>query len=133
MVKIYDILFNKIYAWNLRKWGVGDIPHWNATLGVSFIMFINLISIALLFELAGVNIFLQQNIDKSIIALLALLIFSFNYFRYLHNQKFKRIVQMHKQEGLGSIIKGKYYMTIIVTFSLIILIVLALLNSAIHE
>jgi hypothetical protein len=47
-------LYFRIYAWNLRKQGESDFPQYNALLGTSFLMLLNLLSIPLILDSTGV-------------------------------------------------------------------------------
>ncbi len=64
MLGFYKYLYFRIYSWNLKKWGENDMPEWNAVLGVSFTMFINLFVLVLLFQFVGIAVALWQKESK---------------------------------------------------------------------
>lgn len=98
-MRLYKYLYYRLYSWNLKQWGKRDDPQWNALLGVSFMMFINLISISLVLELLGYDVFLIESLPKIGIVTIALLILFFNYFLYVHKGKFKIIGKEFSKES----------------------------------
>ena len=80
MLKLYKYIFYRIYSWNLKTWGKKDTPEWNAVIGVSFMMFINLFFLALLYEFVGNEEFIIENTPKKIIILIMLVLFGLNYY-----------------------------------------------------
>jgi hypothetical protein len=59
MIEFFRYLYYRLYSWNLKKWGEKDIPHFNALLGVTFMMvmnvfvLINLVDVFGLYDLYG--------------------------------------------------------------------------------
>ena len=98
MMKLYKYLYYRLYSWNLRQWGKEDAPHWNALLGVSFMMFINLTTIGLLIELMGFNVLLNQKLPTIGIIVIMIIVLIFNYHRLVQNGKFKLIAKEFSKE-----------------------------------
>src|SRR6476661_2690546 len=45
MYRAFTYLYYRIYAWNVRTWGESDVPQFNALFGVSFLVFLNILSV----------------------------------------------------------------------------------------
>jgi uncharacterized protein YhhL (DUF1145 family) len=88
-----------LYSWNLKIWGENDLPQWNALFGVSFIMFLNLGFLSLLFQFFGVNIFLLDPLPKTEIVIILLSLFVINYFLFIHNGNYLFISKELKKES----------------------------------
>lgn len=98
MMKLYRYLYYRLYSWNLKTWGEKDLPQWNALLGVSFMMFLNLGLLGLLLQLLGVNIFLRDELPKKEIVIIMLSLFVVNYFLFIHKGNYRSIVKELKKE-----------------------------------
>jgi hypothetical protein len=100
MIKIYRYLYYRLYSWNLKTWGREDLPQWNALLGVSFMMFLNLGLLGFLLQAFGIKIFLRNELPKKglIVIMVGLLIL--NYFLFIHNSNYVTITKELKQETL---------------------------------
>jgi hypothetical protein len=95
LVKAYRYLYYRIYAWNLRVWGESDLPQFNALFGVSFLIFINLMTLLAGFEVVtDARIFIDRWLMISI-GVLTLLI---GYFTLVHDQKLRLIREQFKNE-----------------------------------
>ena len=44
MARLYRYIYFRIFSWNLRTWGEGDLPQFNACLGLSGLTLLNLFS-----------------------------------------------------------------------------------------
>lgn len=108
-MNLYKYLYFRLYSWNLQQWGKKDDPQWNALLGVSFMMFINLTTIGLLMDLIGFNIILNREIPTVEIIIIMLIILIFNYFRFVYNQQYKLIAKEFSKETR----KEKLYKTLL--------------------
>ncbi len=100
MLGFYKYLYFRIYSWNLKKWGENDMPEWNAVLGVSFMMFINLFVLVLLFQFVGIAVFIGggEPVPKKTIIFIMLVLFGLNYFLFMHSKKYKSIAKEYENE-----------------------------------
>lgn len=98
-MKIYLYLYYRLYTWNLKKWGMEDMPHYNALFGVSFMMFSNLYLLAWLLQLFGLNIVLHEETPRFEVAFIGLIILFYNYFRFIYKKKFKSLVKLYSKES----------------------------------
>lgn len=100
-MRLYKYLYYRLYSWNLKAWGKKDSPEWNALIGVSFMMGINLslflIIIQLLFE---IKIILSDNLPKKEIIVVALVILAINYFIFNYKKKYLLIIEKYNNESL---------------------------------
>lgn len=51
----YELVFSALYLWGLRRHGAADGPQYNAVIGLSFLMLINLTCVAHILERWGVH------------------------------------------------------------------------------
>ncbi len=49
-VRLYSLIFYQIYAWGRRAHGLGDLPGYNAALGLSLLATMNVFSVAMATE-----------------------------------------------------------------------------------
>lgn len=60
-MQAYRLLFHRLYAWGLRHYGPGDLPAYNAIVGLSTLATMNAFSIAIATELmAGRRLLLAE-------------------------------------------------------------------------
>lgn len=100
MMKIYKYLYYRLYTWNLRTWGESDFPQYNALVGVTFMMFLNLSLIGIILQFFGVNIFLRDETPKLEIISIMLSLFAFNYFQFVYKSKYIILAKLLKREDL---------------------------------
>lgn len=105
-MKIYRYIFCNLYNWSLKKWGKTDDPKWNAVLGVCFVMGCNLLFLALLFELIGIDVFLDRDIDVTILISISSIILGYNSYRYVFRKKHISIVNDYNDDTIEN--KRKY-------------------------
>ena len=98
MIKLYKYLFYRLYSWNLKTWGVKDLPQWNALFGVSFMMFINLGLLGLLLQALGINIFMRSEIPKKELIIIMVGLFVLNYFIFIRKSNYLTIAKEFKRE-----------------------------------
>jgi hypothetical protein len=99
-MKSFKYLYYRLYTWNLKTWGESDLPQWNALLGVSFMMFLNLCLFGMLFQFLGLKIFLRDEIPKIEITLVMLGLFVLNYFLFIYQKKYQGFVKEIPKETL---------------------------------
>lgn len=79
-------------------WGKSDAPEWNAFIGVSSMMFLNMIFLGLLLELFGIRIFVVGTTPKKIVLVIAIALFGLNYLLFTHSGKYKTIAKEYHNE-----------------------------------
>ena len=100
MIKLYKYLYYRLYSWNLKTWGESDMPQWNALLGVSFMMFLNLSLLGILIQFLGLNIFSKNDLPKKEIIILMLGLFVLNYFLFIQKAKYLTLIKELKKETI---------------------------------
>ena len=100
MMKLFKYLYYRLYSRNLKKWGVNDLPQWNALFGVSFMMFLNLGLLGLLLQFFGLNIFLRNELPKKELVIIMISLFVMNYFLFIHKVNYRSITKELKKESL---------------------------------
>ena len=46
-MQVYRFIYYRLYSWNLKAWGAGDFPQYNACLWLALVSVVNVFSIAL--------------------------------------------------------------------------------------
>ena len=94
---LYRYLYYRLYTWNLKTWGIEDMPQWNALYGVSFMMFLNLGFVALLLQILGLDIFYNST-PKLEIIIVALLLLLLNYYFFIRKKKYLLHIKRFEKE-----------------------------------
>ena len=98
VLKFYRYLYYMLYSWNLKTWGEKDIPHFNALLGVSTMMFWNFgLFPAAILDRIGILPFLNP-IPKKEIIIIAIIIATINYFWLVRKGKYRQIAEEYKKD-----------------------------------
>ncbi len=82
-------------------WGKSDIPEWNAVLGVTFMMFINLFALGLLFQYVGIIVIIGGGtpVSKEIVLCVFSGLCGLNYFLFMHSGKYILITKELEKES----------------------------------
>ncbi len=128
MIKLYKYLYYRLYSWNLKTWGESDMPQWNALLGVSFMMFLNLSLLGILIQFLGLNIFSKNDLPKKEIIILMLGLFVLNYFLFIQKAKYLTLIKELKKETpkkrrMNTVLLWLY---IILSFALVLFVAILL-------
>jgi len=100
-------LYYRIYIWNLGMWGESDLPHLNALIGVSFLIFVNLTMILIVIEAMINSQFLFELPNSEYYAgAFFLVLVLMNYFLLARNGKYLKIVEEFKKESIAQKRKG---------------------------
>jgi hypothetical protein len=99
MLKLYKYLYYRIYSWNLRTWGKNDVPEWNALFGVSFMMFLNLLTIFIILQFWGIDIFSKYTVPTNLIVIVILMLMGINYYIFLYKKKYKLLEKKFANEN----------------------------------
>jgi hypothetical protein len=100
-MRIYKYFYYRMYIWDLEAWGKGNYPEYTALIGVSFVMFLNIIFITLILDICGISpmVFDSSNTYKSISGPIYCFISALNYLWLIRNGKYKNIVNDFKNES----------------------------------
>ena len=92
----YKYLYYRIYAWNLRTWGESDLPQYNALFGVSFLIFLNIMSF-----LTAIEVCTGRRFTLSRLAVIAMggTLMVTGYLLLVHNGKYRRIAKEFSDES----------------------------------
>lgn len=97
----YRYLYFRIYDWNLRTWGENDVPQFNALIGTTFLTFLSLFNLALIFEtLFGTSLLDLAGIGKLHVVIIFLVIGAVNYLLFVRNERFKRFRKVFEGESV---------------------------------
>lgn len=100
MYKAYKYLFYRIYSWNLKTWGEGDVPEYTAILVISLFIGFNLLSLFTFMNLmAGYEIIKISEIPKFYIIIKYLILIFVNYFILVKGGKYMEIAKEFKKEN----------------------------------
>jgi len=119
-------LYYRIYDWNLRAWGESDLPQYNAIIGISFLIYLNIVSIFIAIEtLTGKQYLLFAPNTDYYIAATFLILLVFNYFLLVRNRKYLKIAEEFKGENSIQKRKGLFFIWLYVigSFAMLILLV----------
>src|SRR5882672_2154348 len=96
LLRGYKYLYYRIYAWNLRMWGESDLPQFNALFGVSFLIFLNIMTLLDLVDLcAGRHVvpFSRPTVIGTVLVVIVI-----GYFILVHNGKYRTIAKEFSNE-----------------------------------
>jgi hypothetical protein len=96
MYRAFTYLYYRIYAWNLRTWGESDIPQFNALFGVSFLVFLNILSV-----LTAIDVSVGRHVvslPRPVEMGLALCPMAAGYFVLVHKGKYRQIAKRFADE-----------------------------------
>lgn len=96
MYRAFTYLYYRIYAWNLRTWGESDLPQFNALFGLSFLVFLNIMSV-----FTAIDVFFGRHVvplTRPVVVGLALCLLATGYFLLVHNGKYRQIAKAFTDE-----------------------------------
>lgn len=98
-MRLYKYLYYRLYSWNLKTWGENDAPQWNALIGVSFMMLLNLSTIGIALQFFKLtDFFIRDEIPKTELIFLMVGIGVFNFFQFIHHGKYEEISKEYEKE-----------------------------------
>jgi hypothetical protein len=99
ILRAYKYLYYRIYSWNLRAWGESDMPQYNSLFGVSFLAFLNILSVPTALDLViGGNVINNSGVGKLLIFGLLFVVLVISYFLLVVNSRYKKIAQDFSSE-----------------------------------
>jgi len=126
----YKYLYYRIYSWNKRNWGEGDLPQFNALLGTAFLVSLNLYSFLIALNLiSGLSVIELLGIDtfKLVIGMSAIAFV--NYLLFLRKNEFRRIEERFRNESDTSRRTNFGFCVAYVVGSFLLLIFLSLISD----
>lgn len=123
-MRFFKYLYYRLYTWNLKTWGENDGPQWNAAIGVSFMMILNIGILAAIIDIIGIDI-IKKKVPKIELIILTLSVFLINYFYLVHKGKYKKIASEFKDESKSQRLRMTFVLWLYLFFSFGILIALA--------
>lgn len=129
LLRKYRYLFYRIYSWNLRTWGKEDLPQLNALLGVSALLYFNLLSAEIIIQLiSGFGAIVKLGITKFHAVFIALALLAANYFVFLAKGQYLRLEREFGGEPPAHRKRGSVYSTIYVLGTFILFFALVILK-----
>lgn len=130
MISFFKYLFYRIYSWELKTSGESNDPHYNALLGVSFLMGCNLIAIMQLFSIVFFNTpfpTTKNNLLKLLIIVVGLIVLFVNYLLFIKGGKHRELADLFKHETTTKRTSRTIKITLYVSLSFLIPVLIALL------
>ncbi len=105
------------------------MPQWNATLGVSFMMFFNLFVLGLLLQYVGIIVVVGggEPIPKMTVLYILSGFYGLNYFLFMHTDKYKSITKELKKESTKKRRKNTILLWLYTILSFLLPVLLAFL------
>lgn len=129
LLRKYRYLYYRIYSWNLRTWGKADLPQLNALLGVSALLYFNLLSIEIIIQLtSGFGVIVKLGITKIHAVFVAFALLATNYFLFLAKGRYLRLEREFGGEPPAPRKRGTIYSTIYVLGTLTLFFALVILK-----
>ena len=97
-MKVFENFFLIVFHWNKKKWGYKESPQYNALFGISFMNFLNILSVGIVFQYLGMNIFLRSETPRILILCTLLVILLLNYFRFIYKSKYVQLYKKFEQK-----------------------------------
>lgn len=132
-MKIYLYLYYRLYIWNQGKRGDASIPHYNAMLGVSFMMFANFYLLCWLVQILGINVIIREETPILAFSLISIMFLIFNSFRFLYKSKYLKIVSSFSNESKKTRIIRSVILYLYVFLSFLLIVLAALVYQKIHN
>src|SRR5690242_5171081 len=102
----YYLLFFSIYDWNKRNLKKSDQPVLNSMLAISLLMFVNLVTISLLFQMIfGINIISFDNMGPIRVIVIITLIILFNVLLLLYKNRYRSIISKYNFKSISGVEK----------------------------
>ena len=129
MIKFYQYIYYRIYKWNLRNSGINDLPQYNAMFGLSFLIFFNIYIVPELIQsLTGFWISFEKDEYKIVVAIFAVIIFIINYFAFVKNRKYLKLVEKFKDETPAESRRGTIMIIVYIFLSFLTPIIIAIIS-----
>jgi hypothetical protein len=90
LAKPLRYLYYRIYVWNRQAQGESDVPQFNALLGTSFLMLMNLLSIPFILDALGIAT-MSTAAFRSLVIVLMPMTFAMHYLLLFRRERYRRI------------------------------------------
>ena len=97
-------IFYKIYTWSLKANGKSDLPHYNTIIGISFLMGINLLTISIILSIVSRIKLVTSSPTILLGGISSILVF--NYFYFIYDNKYLKIIKHYRNIDDRLKIKG---------------------------
>ena len=121
-------LYYRIYAWNLHRQGEGDLPQFNALLGTSFLMLMNLLSIPFILDFLKIATMSSVAFRSLVIALMPVT-FLAHYLLLFRRGRYRRIFKEFANEAEDSRRRGTIAVLAYVAISVVTLFGVAMAGA----
>jgi divalent metal cation (Fe/Co/Zn/Cd) transporter len=127
ILQLYKYLFYRLYSWNLKKWGPGVGPEYNALLGVTFMMGANILFFAILLQMTGImEIFVKPTPNLKIV-IFGTIVCTINYFWFIYKRKYYKIIKSYENETQENRLRNLIYLWIYFVLSMGINVILVII------
>ncbi|MDB5048797.1 MAG: hypothetical protein JWO30_1868 [Fibrobacteres bacterium] len=124
-MKPFEYIYYRIYSWNLKKWGVSNMPHINALYLVSLMMFQNLYALALIAQFFGIDFALRTPLPEKEAIVTAFTVVVFNYFHFIRKGQYKSLAKKYSHELPNERRRNAVFVWIYMVMSLLSILILA--------
>ncbi|NOZ34397.1 MAG: hypothetical protein GXO80_03755 [Chlorobi bacterium] len=132
MKKIYEYLYYRlyyrIYTWNLKTWGAKDVPEWNASFGIAFLMMLNIFVVYIIFDIFSEEPIFNET-PKLLLMGIMLVFMITTYFWFVHKKRYLKIVKKYKDETKKQRLTRGLLVFLYVVFSIGIIMLLAYIKK----
>jgi hypothetical protein len=127
----YKYFYYRLFRWNLKTWGKNDVPQYNALIGVTFLCYLSLFNIAIIFELiTGLSLLTQFGIGKLHIVIVFLALGTLNYFLFIHHNRYLQLERYFGSESKQQRANRSLFLTFFVLASFVLFFVLIALRKS---
>jgi hypothetical protein len=98
MLKAYQYIYYRLYAWNRKLWGDSDVPEYNAAIGMSLMVLCNFLSLNIVFNLLTDKFIAPPGLPKIYHVLIILVLYVIHYLLFIRNKKYLDIVRNFQSE-----------------------------------
>jgi hypothetical protein len=136
MISFFKYFYFRLYTSNLKREGINDLLQFNSMLIISFLMFLNLITIVEGIELIigkSLSNIYGNNLLKVLVIFIGIEIAIVNYFFMVNKNKYLKIAEEFKTESKQMRRKGTIIIWIYLILSFGIPITLVILYSRIYH
>jgi len=132
-MKFFRYLYYRLYSWNLRQWGDQDLPQFNALLGVSFLIYLNILALGeVIFVLFSSFLPTFNTFVKIFILIVGYMLLLLNFFLFVYKKKYKEIAERFNNETKTDRNRRSVILWLYVIFSFCVPVLIALLASFRH-
>jgi len=125
MFKFYQYLYYRVYVWFLKKRNQKLMPHLDALVVVSMVMFFNLLSIIFIIDYFGMLSINSMDINEFYFIAFGVLIIIINHIVFIHNKRYLNLVNIYSDEPVILKKKRVYFIWLFILLSIILPFILS--------